>query len=360
MTPSWGDLRKIAGELLGDAQEIGLRAIAGSGPAPHEILPYNGFGDGSRVLVQGRAVASAEIGPSQKHHGAITNLLNSYKRIDATPLRHARIRVQIDAQRFELDADDEGFFRQWIDLERGIERDSLWHSAEYRLLSPLLPSQPDVRAVGRIMIPSDTATYGVISDLDDTVIKSDVANVVQAARSILLGNAHTRTAFEGVPAFYAALARGGDGIRSNPIFYVSSSPWNLYDVIAEFLALQEIPPGPILLRDWDVDVAALSSARLEAHKAPLIDEIVGLYRRLPFVLIGDTGQRDPEIYRDAVRRHPGRIAAVYIRNVLPKNSERAESMRRVAAEIAAAGAHVFVGDDTGALAADARARGFIL
>ena len=150
-----------------------------------------------------------------------------------------------------------------------------------------------------------TETFGVISDLDDTVIQSRITSFLQAVRTVMLGNARTRLPFPGVAAFYQALERGGDGARTNPIFYVSSSPWNIHDVIADFMDIQRIPVGPIHLRDWDVGLNALSSHRLKRHKEPIIREILDLYPTLPFILIGDDSQKDPEIYRAIIDAYPG-------------------------------------------------------
>ena len=70
------------------------------------------------------------------------------------------------------------------------------------------------------------------------------------AKLTLLHNAHTRLPFEGVAGFYQALQRGRDGEAYNPVFYVSNSPWNLYDLLEDFLDVHGIPRGPLLLRDW--------------------------------------------------------------------------------------------------------------
>jgi len=95
-----------------------------------------------------------------------------------------------------------------------------------------------------VLVPSGAATFGVISDLDDTVIQSRITSFLHAVRTVMLGNARTRLPFPGVSAFYQALERGGDGARTNPIFYVSSSPWNIHDIIADFMDIQRIPRGP--------------------------------------------------------------------------------------------------------------------
>ena len=96
----------------------------------------------------------------------------------------------------------------------------------------------------------------------------------------MLGNARTRLPFPGVAAFYQALERGGDGTRRNPIFYVSSSPCNIHDLIAEFMTLQRIPAGPICLRRWGINLNVLAADRLQNHKKLIIREIMELYPTL--------------------------------------------------------------------------------
>lgn len=94
-------------------------------------------------------------------------------------------------------------------------------------------------------MPPAKAKFGVISDLDDTVIQTNVLSVLQAAHNTFLHNAYTRLAFPGVAAFYQALQQGQDG-SMNPIFYVSNMPWNLYDLMNDFFDMRHIPRGPIL------------------------------------------------------------------------------------------------------------------
>jgi phosphatidate phosphatase APP1 len=172
---------------------------------------------------------------------------------------------------------------------------------------------------------------------------------------VLLENALTRLPFPGVAAFYRALERGATGAEANPIFYVSSSPWNLYDMIDGFLAAQKIPPGPLLLRDWDLGRLNERHAR---HKGAVIREIFDTYPELPFLLVGDSGQEDPEIYTDLVREHPHRVKAVYIRNVAP-NAERMERIQRLAREVTDAGSTLVLADDTLAAARHAALHGWI-
>ena len=228
-----------------------------------------------------------------------------------------------------------------------------WHRAELAASNgSAVAARP---GAADVLVPSASGRFGVISDMDDTVLQSEVTRLVRAARLVLLENARTRLPFPGVAGFYRALAAGPSGRAANPIFYVSSSPWNIYDVILAFLEAQQIPLGPALLRDWDLGLSLLSNAD---HKLGHIREILASFPSLPFILIGDSVQEDPEIYTEVVGAHPGRILGVYIRN-LRTHPERQAALQQLARRVAEAGSTLVLADDTLTAASHAAAHGWI-
>ena len=359
-SPSWRDrLGRLASELRVELERAGhTLGLDRHDGRRYEVTGYRGYGTAVRVLVHGRVIESRNIAAASATDSMWRNLFNTYKRIDADPLGGARVHVSIGGVEREVVADDEGFFREWLDLPLPLPGDAHWHEAELQLRAPLGGEHPETRGTAAVRVPAEGATFGVISDLDDTVIQSRITSFLQAVRTVMLGNARTRLPFPGVAGFYQALERGGDGTRTNPIFYVSSSPWNIYDIIADFMDIQRIPTGPIHLRDWDIGLNALSSHRLKGHKEPIIREILDLYPTLPFILIGDDSQKDPEIYRAILDRYPGRILAIYIRNVR-SDPERSASVQALAKEVLAAGSTLVLADDTLAAAKHAVAQGWI-
>jgi phosphatidate phosphatase APP1 len=158
-----------------------------------------------------------------------------------------------------------------------------------------------------VRVPGPGARFGLISDIDDTILETGVQQVGRMLRQTLTGSALTRSPFPGAPELYRDLAAD-----HNPVFYVSSSPWNLHAFLLAFLEHRDFPLGPVLLRD----LLGGSSGRVgREQKHGRIREVLELHPTLPFVLIGDSGERDPQVYADIVREHPGRILAVYIREV---------------------------------------------
>ena len=324
---------------------------------PFEVLAYRGFGNRVRAHVYGRIVERIGLTPSTDKDSVLTNLLNTYRRAESDPLRNAQVNVGFGSASTVMTTDPEGYFGGWVTLELppgGGE----WHEYQAELTSHLPPGTDAVKGAGEILMPPDTARFGVISDIDDTVIQSRVSNFIQAARTVMLGNARTRLPFPGVAAFYRALRDGAGGDDKNPLFYVSSSPWNIYDVISEFMELQKIPKGPIMLRDWDMSLGALASSRHFEHKGVAIRNVMQLYPHLQFILVGDTSQHDPEIYSRIVAEFPNRVSAIYIRDVT-RRAERSTSVSKLAEEVLAAHSTLVLAEDTLGAARHAAEHGWI-
>ncbi|HEX6916377.1 MAG TPA: phosphatase domain-containing protein, partial [Chitinophagaceae bacterium] len=170
-------------------------------------------------------------------------------------------------------------------------------------------------------------------DIDDTIVRTSATDLLAMGRTTFLNNARTRLPFAGVSEFYRSLQLGRNGKRNNPFFYVSSSPWNLYDLLKDFLDLNRIPEGPLLLRDFGINSPDSQGGGHLGHKLKEIRQIMDSYPQLPFVLVGDSGQDDPVIYQEVVKQYPDRILAIYIRDVqLPDREKIALDVSRSLSE----------------------------
>jgi phosphatidate phosphatase APP1 len=358
--PGWRDrLLALAAELEGKVDAAMSRRADRKGRRdPLIIHAYRGYGTGRRLRVRGRVLEDGGIPAADERDSAWRNVLSALRRFESDEVPGARVEVRIAGATQELVTDAEGYFDAWIAPREALHADKLWHDAAIELLAPRDPVHASPMAVGRVLVPPATAKLGIISDIDDTVVQTGATDARAMLRSVFLANARTRLPFPGVAALYRALQDGAGGGQSNPVFYVSSSPWNLYDVLSEFLALREIPEGPILLRDWGLSERELLPTSHGSHKLEAIRGIVDLYPTLPFVLIGDSGQEDPEIYREIVAQYPSRILAIYIRNVTP-DLARAERIRALAREVSDARSELILAADSTEVAAHALDRGWI-
>lgn len=321
---------------------------------PLLIQSYLGYGVPGRALLLGRVLKDRGLAAAEEDDSLWQNFKSAWKRFRSGEVPRAELSVYLDAptgsHEQAVRADEEGHLAQWLTLPVvPPDADNLL-TLGLELTHP--KRTPPVRGEASVLIPGASAPFGVISDVDDTVLQTGATSVRSLAKQVLFGNAHTRLPFEGVAAFYAALAAGG-----SPLFYVSSSPWNLYDVLVEFMQLNDVPLGPVMLRDWGVSATELLPTAHGTHKQNAIRQILETYPNLPFILIGDSGQEDPEIYFEIVHDFPGRVMGIYIRDV--SDAERRGSVQKLAEELAEDGSTLLLTPDTAAAAAHAAAQGWI-
>jgi phosphatidate phosphatase APP1 len=275
------------------------------------ISPYRSFGRGDELVARGRVLFEKAITRVAGAEPLWRNVLNTYRRFRSDEVAGARVRATYDAASIEGVTNEEGHFDLRFAPLVPLDPSLLWHEVSLEL--------PDngAAAVAHVLVPRSDAAFGVISDIDDTVLVTNATSLVGMARSIVR-NAASRLPFEGVADLYRALHRD-----RNPIFYVSSSPWNLYELLHDFMDLNGIPHGPMLLQDWGIDEHTLLLAPHETHKLAEIQRILDYYPTLRFVLIGDSGQHDPEIYLRVIQLHPERIVVAFIRDVTPDLRDQA-------------------------------------
>ena len=338
---------------------------------PLQLDAYRSYGTAAKFYIKGRLLADRGLAPQTAADSRWRNFRSMVRRFNSREIAGADLVAELpDGSQHLVSTDDEGYFTLIIEPQALPEPVAyLWYPVPVRVAR--LPAQfpsplPEVQALAKVLVPPAGVEFGVISDLDDTVFETSATNVLKMLGRTLLSNAHSRFPFVGVADFYRRLQRGRTGRPDNPFFYVSSSPWNLYDVLDEFMGIHEMPPGPLLLRDLGIarpkttpPPGVVGSAAIHfAHKLHEIDDLLTTYPELPFVLLGDSGQEDARIYREVVRRHPGRIRVIYIRDV--QVSARALLVGPIIEELKVQGVTMLLMTDYSAAAAHAAEIGLIM
>jgi phosphatidate phosphatase APP1 len=280
-----------------------LRRASSRVPYDFRIETYFAHGGADGVVVRGRVLDNRPSTEAVEGEGVGAAARRTLSEFLTNELPDVPLRISVADAVVEAVTDAEGYFLERLRVDPALlvtpwTGGTVELAGDYRGLS-----DPHTTAV-EVRVPAPGAKFGVISDIDDTILETGVQRAGQMIRQTFTGSALTRTPFEGAADLYADLAAD-----VNPVFYVSSSPWNLHAFVVAFLRHRGFPLGPVLLRDL------LGTAEGREQKAGRIQEILDLHSRLPFVLIGDSGEKDPEVYADIVRANPGRILAVYIREV---------------------------------------------
>lgn len=194
----------------------------------------------------------------------------------------------------------------------------------------------------QVLLPEPEAEFGVISDIDDTVMRTGAWNTARNLWTSLTGNALTREVFADAVALMNHLHDG-----RNPVFYVSSSPWNLHAFLETVLFRKAgLVAGPVFLRDLGISESQFIKGTHGDHKGAAIDTILAANPGLNFVLIGDTGQHDAEVYAAAHTRHPDRLVRIILRGTVETRDIKAEA---ALVDLAGAGLRVDVVGDYGDL-----------
>lgn len=306
-------LKKILHNTVWGLERL-FDTVRGQRDTRRVIEPYIGYATPEHLVVRGRVLTSLRRSDLRAAQSRWTN----FKQMLGLFFTDEVAGVEVGAQGVTTLSDEEGYFT--LKLPRGDV--SGWTDIE-------------VRITGRegsvpcpVLIADSSAQFGVISDVDDTMLQTGAYSLVKNLWTSMTGNVSTRHIFPDAIRFVDSLSAQG----RNPVYYVSSSPWNLHHFLASIFTRTKLRRGPMFLRDLGVSEGQFITGTHGDHKGSSIDTILAANPDLRFVLVGDTGQHDAFVYRDAVTRHPGRIMAVVLREPGPgPDSHSSEAMQQIGA-----------------------------
>lgn len=311
---------------------------------PIMIFPYYGYGNDTCVYLKGRVLEREKIQEKKEGTSTRRHLKNMYRRYESDEIPGVRLKAWYGGKELDLVTDDEGFFDIEFCFEQTIDYEKWGNKVKLRLLDSKTEND-QVEAEGIIFVPPKGSEYGIISDIDDTVLVSNINNLLGRLRQVLLKDSTERSPFPGIAAFLRALCAGYDDRVSNPLFYVSGSEWNIFDLLINFFQYHDIPEGPLFLRDKGTNFDKGDTAPSEQeYKHQQICRILDTFPHLQFILIGDSGQKDAEIYHQVVFEYPGRILGIYIRDVSDK--ERDKEVLRLGEEVKQKGVEMLLTPET--------------
>lgn len=280
---------------------------------PTIIQPYRGFvADGVanvRARVMEKPVFDGPAGGLRLDATLAANLL----RWVVLDMAGVEVTVTVAGNSVAVNSNADGFVIAKVpvgDMEPG------WHQVDFTAQD----RGRDVTATGRVVLPDPASQIGVITDIDDTILATGMTEGLKALQRTLLRDANGRKPVPGTPSLYRGLARGVSHRPEATFFYVSSGPWNLYDMLVQFLGVRGFPRGPLFLTDWRPgSPTSDEGGKFEStHKAARIRRILDAYPDQPFVLIGDSGERDTQVYSDFLASDPDRIRVALIRDLTAK------------------------------------------
>ncbi|MCP3732520.1 DUF2183 domain-containing protein [Sphingomonas sp. MG17] len=303
-------LRSTIADLERDIDRIGDALEAGAArDGKVRLLAYAGYRSATAVRLRGRVVRYTR--PLDAGEGLLVRMRAMLAIYNSQELPGVTVHIEGYGQSREIVTDDEGYFDLQMAIDQPLPQSTRWERVT--LSAPGRDAEQPVVQVP-VIAPGTDQNWGIISDIDDTVVETGATNFVKNWRRVLVERPRDRLAVPGAASLYKMIAR--DHIDpARPFFYVSSSPWNLYGFITEFLERNAIPHGPMFLKDYGIDADKFIDSGHDEHKLAAIETILAFYPQFRFLLIGDNGQRDVSIYAKAVADYGSRVAGVFIRDV---------------------------------------------
>lgn len=260
------------------------------------VIAYTGYGSTTWIRVLARVLLARPGTVDEIRYKKI----RGWRSFTSVPVAEAIVTVTIDGVDYTLTADRGGVIDEVIEasLTPG------WHTVT-------LASENSHPVKEPVFIVDPTASIGLISDIDDTVMVTLLPRPLLAAWNTFVLDEHARTPVAGMAVLYEKLVRDHPGA---PVVYLSTGAWNVAPTITRFLSRHLYPPGPLLLTDWGPTHDRWFRSGRE-HKEQSLTRLRDEFPHLKWILVGDDGQHDEELYRNFSLANPEHVAAVAIRQL---------------------------------------------
>jgi len=280
--------------------ETGLRDLASRvarafGWTPVAI-PYPGYGSGGRVRVLGRVL----LAPAGTHPESRLRI-PGWQRFLTLEAPGTAVDVDVAGTRRRLTSDDDGLLDAVVEVDGPLDGRP---EVDVRMATG------DRSATAPAHLSSTDAHRGVVCDIDDTVLVTEIAHPLRAAYRTFVQRSRNRRAVPGMADLLREVTAGAEHV---PVLYLSNGPWNLIGPLARFLERNGFPPGPLLLTDWGLQPDRWFRDG-QAHKRGSLLRLAEDLPGVDWTLVGDTGEHDPALYEEFARAHPDRVAEILLRD----------------------------------------------
>lgn len=268
------------------------------------VIPYSGYGGENWIRVLGRVLlvrpprAGRDSEPRSRG-------VRGWRSFTSVPAGAIEVTISTGGTEFSVRADRGGVIdaRIEVHLPRGV------NSIELRVADSL-PVTAAIYVVDR------RVKFGILSDVDDTVMVTALPRPFLAAWNTFVLNEHARRPVAGMAVLYERLVRAHPGA---PVIYLSTGAWNVAPTLKRFMSRNLYPPGALLLTDWGPTRDRLFRSG-RAHKRESLERLADEFPSIAWLLIGDDGQHDEELYGDFAAGHPAGVAAICIRQLSPSEA----------------------------------------
>lgn len=305
MTTSAQRIRLAAAGALVALCVLALGRASASARDEVVVSVHHAYGTRHRFVLEGRVAERREGREYRPADSWLANLRRTLGLLRTEELKGAPLLLTFGGHSWKLRTDDDGYFALRAETPPGV-------ATGWRPVLVEVAGDP-ARTEARLLVVPDGETLGIISDVDDTVLVTEVGDRSRMLAHTFLENPLQRQPFAGAAALYRSIVARNALPAAAPVIYLTGSPRQLLPAIRAFLEHNGFPAGPVIGRKVTDGDGGDPLVDQERYKLERIEAILEDLPDARFVLSGDDGERDPEVYRQVRERHPKRIEAVYIR-----------------------------------------------
>ncbi len=259
-------------------------------------MPYTGYGSTAWIRVLSRVLLARPGVEDEIRYKKI----RGWRSFTSVPVGDAAVTVSVNGVDYIIVADRGGVIDDVIEVSLSPG----WHTIT-------LHTEGSRPVEAPVFIVDPEAKIGLLSDVDDTVMVTALPRPLLAAWNTFVLDEHARTPVAGMAVLYEKLIRDHPG---SLVVYLSTGAWNVAPTLTRFLSRHLYPPGPLLLTDWGPTHDRWFRSGRE-HKEHSMQRLVEEFPNIQWILVGDDGQHDEDLYSNFVETHPARVAAVAIRQL---------------------------------------------
>ncbi len=269
-----------------------------------KVICYTGYGSSESIRVLGRVV----LVPKRARSGlgkATEDLIKrrGFRNFVSTACVRATVTITVGEQVVTVTTDRGGYIDERI---RNHGLPAGWQQVRVR-------SRTSKVALADVHVVAEDIDFGLISDIDDTIISTWLPRPLIAAWNSFVKDESARQSVPGMARMYASLLAEHPGA---PVIYISTGAWNTHGFLSRFLKRHGYPSGAMLLTDWGPTNTGWFRSGM-AHKADTLLQLTRDFPNISWVLVGDDGQHDPMIYSNFAHLAPDRVRAIAIRQLTP-------------------------------------------
>jgi len=274
--------------------------------AKDNIVVYHAYGNTHHIVIQGRMVEKKSFKEVKQDDNWFRNLWRRVRQVKGDEIKNQTIFASVNHEKFKTKGDDEGYFEFNIMTKKALK-------SGYKEIALNIEKNKNIHKT-EVTIVDSQPLVGIISDFDDTIIVSDVTNKIKLGYNTIFKNYKQRIVVPTMLKRFQKILAENPKDTPSTLFILSGSPQQLFLPIEDFLTFHHFPKHTLILKKVHGENKDPLTDQF-AYKTQKIERLIRLYPQIKWVMFGDSGEKDAQVYKFIKDKYPNRVISYYIRDI---------------------------------------------